>query len=628
MSAKIYFPLIFCSSMAMAQVMSPVAVKEVAAPPSDIESGMVRLPDPALVGVGSHSAMIPVELAFVDGVWSWSMPITVGQRGAKIAFLEGQQGDWAATMVTPAGLVVREQIDNRAGDGVEGATEISREGLVWVAPDRGFLCMRTAAGNAGNWTINITGNGPGSGFVMVDSGTDAELYTYVTESSVLVGKPITLRSDVSGGLIIQRIEGDIRTPGGERVPQRMGAQNTDVVFIAREPGDYSVRVLAHCVDKDGRRVLLSTQHLIHAEVPSPALGDVVLSEQSDARIGLRFSPDPTARRTIVGAEVWGEREGEMVPVCWLSRVCSTTRELGLDPRWLALAGVDAATIELRQIRVHDIDSMVPIEIIDSMPVGEITVDISDASVVLADSMLQGRPGVVVDSPLNVSATRGSLPGHRLMLVHGYCTDSNPYPVSHFTGDLAVFEDFNQSRSQDAFALELLAQSSPMKSFGVVAHSQGGLASLHLSTFYWSGLDWSQGERLIQSVGSPYQGTALAGNAAVLGDLFGFGCGVNNSLSYSGAANWLSTIPSWARARVWYWTTSFEDRPFVYDYCNIITDLLLSDPDDGVIERSAGQLSGANSMGHTDDWCHTTGMRDPAQCTDSGRNAEMNQRARR
>lgn len=168
----------------------------------------------------------------------------------------------------------------------------------------------------------------------------------------------------------------------------------------------------------------------------------------------------------------------------------------------------------------------------------------------------------------------------------------------------------------------------MKSFGVAAHSQGGMAALHLSTFYWSGLDWAKGERLIQSVGAPYQGTALAGNAAVLGDIFGSGCGSNADMTYDGSAVWLSLIPSWARANVWYWTTSFTDRPLAYDYCNFFTDLLLSDPNDGVIERSAGQLPGATNMGHTEGWCHTDDMRDPGQCTDASRNTQISQRARR
>lgn len=61
----------------------------------------------------------------------------------------------------------------------------------------------------------------------------------------------------------------------------------------------------------------------------------------------------------------------------------------------------------------------------------------------------------------------------------------------------------------------------------------------------------------------------------------------------------------------------------YDYCNLATDPFLSDPDDGVVERAAGQLPGANNRGHKTGWCHTTSMRDPGQTTDSARNADMN-----
>ena len=57
--------------------------------------------------------------------------------------------------------------------------------------------------------------------------------------------------------------------------------------------------------------------------------------------------------------------------------------------------------------------------------------------------------------------------------------------------------------------------------------------------------------------------------------------------------------------------------------NIATDLFLSDPDDGVVERSYAQLPGANNRGHKTGWCHTSGMRDPAQTSDSSRNSDMN-----
>ena len=104
---------------------------------------------------------------------------------------------------------------------------------------------------------------------------------------------------------------------------------------------------------------------------------------------------------------------------------------------------------------------------------------------------------------------------------------------------------------------------------------------------------------------------------------GIGCGSNWDLTYDGAALWLAGIPQWARDDVYYWTTSYTDLWWRYDYCNIASDLILSDPEDGVVEQWAAQLSGAHNMGHKTGWCHTTGMRDPAQYQDHTRNAEIN-----
>jgi hypothetical protein len=122
--------------------------------------------------------------------------------------------------------------------------------------------------------------------------------------------------------------------------------------------------------------------------------------------------------------------------------------------------------------------------------------------------------------------------------------------------------------------------------------------------------------LIQSVASPYQGTPLA-------SLGFFSCGVNNDMTASGSATWLAGIPTWARAKVWYWTTSNSGSA-----CNFFTNLVLVAPNDGTTEQIHGQLPGANSMGHTVGWCHTTGMTNPANYTDHARNALLNTNAAR
>jgi hypothetical protein len=203
-----------------------------------------------------------------------------------------------------------------------------------------------------------------------------------------------------------------------------------------------------------------------------------------------------------------------------------------------------------------------------------------------------------------------------MLVHGYCSGGNVWPAADFTQPKQVFLDPNQNRTHDQFAQLLASAGAAHDSFGGVAHSQGGAALLHLLAFYESPLDHALGSRRIQSVATPYQGTPLA-------SLGSFACGVNNDMTPSGSAAWLANVPSWARAEVFYWTTSDAGSA-----CNFLTSLFLTDPEDGTVEKFRGQLPGGNDMGHTTGWCHTTGMSYPANYTDHARNQAMDAAAAR
>jgi hypothetical protein len=180
------------------------------------------------------------------------------------------------------------------------------------------------------------------------------------------------------------------------------------------------------------------------------------------------------------------------------------------------------------------------------------------------------------------------------------------------------------------ALLLAETGSKYPSFSTVAHSQGGMASLHLNAFYWSSLDAhdKSGLRRIQSVGTPYQGTNLAGNLANLGQVFGLGCGPNTDLTRDGAVNWLSKIPMDARKDIWYYTTQYEDSWWLSAACVTGANFVLATPNDGTTAKKYGQLEGANNGGHKKGWCHTNGMSYGAQCTDPDRNAEMNKYAAR
>ncbi|MEE7567380.1 conditioned medium factor, partial [Xanthomonas sp. Kuri4-3] len=218
-------------------------------------------------------------------------------------------------------------------------------------------------------------------------------------------------------------------------------------------------------------------------------------------------------------------------------------------------------------------------------------------------------------------------GSRLVLVHGYCSNG-VWPLAQFS-NASAFLDANQNRSNDQFAQRLAQFASQWSSFGTVAHSQGGMAALHLYSYYWSGLDNASGGRVMQSVGTPYQGTNLAGILATVGSWFGVACGSNSDMTYDGAKAWLAGIPASARGLVNYYTTSFaKTHWYVNDYCNAASDLVLDDPEDGTVEQVNAQLPGGVNRGHTTGQCHTTGMRDPAQYLDAARNATMNANAAR
>ena len=115
---------------------------------------------------------------------------------------------------------------------------------------------------------------------------------------------------------------------------------------------------------------------------------------------------------------------------------------------------------------------------------------------------------------------------------------------------------------------------------------------------------------MQSVGSPYQGTSIAGFLADLGRVFGLGmhisllrvlivdlililflwkkktgCGSNYDLSRSGSANWLSKIPLDVRKDVWYYTTQYDDYWWVLSNdCVTAGNLVLAKPNDGTTEQ--------------------------------------------
>jgi hypothetical protein len=340
-----------------------------------------------------------------------------------------------------------------------------------------------------------------------------------------------------------------------------------------------------------------------------------------------------AGRYRVWTEVWSGDK----PVCWLGTLASITQpgageiSLKLDSRWLDFADATAAApLTLRKFRVEEASNFVPVVISDGdipvpPPQGGWPRARAGASAGPTTTMLRGCPPAPAPAPPATAATG------KILLVHGYCADGNPFTTDHFT-DAAVFSDPSQSRSNDAFAQLVGQRMEDTGATSIAAHSQGGPAALHLLAYYHSGLDNGGAGRKISSVGSPYQGCPLAGLLATVGIWVGAGCGTNADLTYDGAQRWLAGIPAAARAEVHYYYTQYSQGgfPFLNNYCNLAANAVLSWPNDGVTENKKALLPGGDSAGGGPlaGQCHTADMHYMSQCTDGGRNAEINRLAAR
>jgi hypothetical protein len=616
------------------------------------EMPLMRLPAAAALGLRSKAAMLPIRLrqdAAGNAVWAADVPIDHAGE-LRLTLLAPDSQDWQIHVSTPGG-----RLNLRQSAQVERQpSEVGLDGVNFPAE------VFTLRGHrVGGWRVEVVAPGrrvnapEKAGFLVVSGDSPYRLYSYLDTRQTLLGRPLDFVASVfdertaDGAGVPDALAGsvtsaavEIRTPGGKTETIALGGadgRRYRAGYVPREAGQYTAQVTVRGAGADGVPFIRTSEHVFHVLADNVRLGgrgSAAVADETRLRLSLPAAGLSVGRKVIAYAEVWGrDAAGAESPVAWVGGMALARErknvvnvELMLDARWLARAGA-AGAYELRNVRLQDPDYFVTLAESAAVPlsVGGLPTAARAAAVGITDEMRMGRRP---EATATASADFGTQAlGGKLLLVHGYCTGSNPFPAWQFT-DYAVFLDPNQSRSHDQFAQLIWSFGSQFPSFGVVAHSQGGAASLHLYTYYWSGFDYATGNRLIQSVGTPYQGTALAGNLAALADVFGSGCGSNYDLTYSGAANWLAGIPYWARARVYYSTTSFTDVWYRYDYCSLATDLFLGDPEDGVTERAYGQLPGANNRGHKTGWCHTANMRDPAQTSDSARNADMNANAAR
>ncbi len=616
--------------------------KQLAGPP---ESFRTLKPATDTLGERSFSAIIPIELEAhkLNGrtSYSWHGRLPVDSHENLKVLVLNQGNPWAVTAWQP-GQKRALQLDDMAETMETGDVMLLNNGIPGA-----FYQVPQA--KAGDWFFRIEADqvqdkaaGNPNGYLLLRTDNDFGIHTFWENRNFLVGEDLSLHvrsilRDQTEALSakpagsLQSVVVEIAAPSGDIVRLDSAFQDAGAVTAAwtpKEPGKHRVTVIARGVNHQGQTYLRTSLNGIEVLNPTLAWRDAAahITQNQATRLSVWLpAEDFAGEQNHVRAygELYGTgADGALKPVSWIGGMVGIQDgliELGVDSRWLARAGVHSPLV-LKNVRLEDPSSYITLLERDHFDLVEHNIVVPEAASFkgIDQTMLMGPKPVQAEADRNKAGA--------LLLVHGFC-GGNSWPGGDFS-NYQRFSDPKANRSHDEFARLIAQQASNLNSYGIVAHSQGGAAALHLYTYYWSGLDNASGNRLIQSVGTPYQGTSLAGTIAAIGDIFGISCGTNQDLTYDGARAWLAGIPTWARQGVHYYTTSETDKWWRWDYCHIAAEFVLSDPEDGTTEKWAGQLSSANNRGHKTGWCHTDGMRDTKQVNDSSRNRDMNSNAAR
>ncbi len=598
--------------------------------------------DPAASAIRSKSALLPVRTAIgADGQYHWQANLAIDSARARVLLLKSNSDNWQLSL----GSASRGSAALSRAETIASVHTQTTFGMQSVQIPAELFAFESLSKGKVMFDISSNDGKASNGFLLLEGDSNTLLISYQTASNQRLNHPISITAALqnfaksANSSKISAATLNVTAPSGAQSQVEFfddGSHNDGVAsdglfgatFVPTEIGDYKAQARVEG-SAGGVEVLRTAEHLIPVidDELKFTRGNVQLGDAATAgrlSVSIPMSTNKAGQHYRAYAQLWGrDANGKDVAVAWLGGMVTPAKgavALEFDSRWIALAAA-SAPYSLRAVRFEDPDNFITVAQAVELAISDRIAPIAaNRSIQIDEAMTMGlRPAVAAAQAKGV--------GTRLLLVHGYCS-GNVWTAPNFT-NASIFQDLNQNRSNDAFAQNIKSFGNTWNSYGIVAHSQGGMASLHLYNYYWSGLDNAVGSRLIQSVGTPYKGTNLAGVLAALGGIFGVGCGTNNDLTYTGAANWLAGISTASRAKVNFHTTSFKlTNWWTNDYCNFASDLVLGDPEDGTTEQANGQLSGGINRGHVTGQCHTDGMRDPAQYRDASRNNTMNANAAR
>lgn len=437
-------------------------------------------------------------------------------------------------------------------------------------------------------------------------------------------------------------EADDGVWGATVVPPAGGLYNVQTIFTGVQDGVYYKRTNEIAVN-------VAPKETVHLHQTASARGTVDLAARRlFVDLPVSVTDARAAAKYRAYFQLWGHKvvSREAVAIAWSSAVVTPTTgpdgaqtmRLEVDLAWLVREWA-AGPFTLKDIYIQDMNLLVPLSTDDVMAVEMDIVHTRHVNTTMHAIRSDGYKGEITQemrfgvkpaaapAPTGRNLTKAAA-GGKLILVHGYCAQVNPWEQqSEDWTDATYFLGPPQTMSHDDFSSRVVAfaEEQGLSSYGLLGHSQGGIISLHTLNYYWSGLDEASGSRKIQSVCSPYHGNSGMATFGGLLELLG-GCDTNYDLSLDGAALWLSGISTASLEQTNFYVTEYKSG-FLAS-CNALVNLVLSTPNDGVAETKYSVLDIGNNHGITEGECHVPDMNFPPAYWNKERNAEMNSLAAR
>eukprot|EP00026_Physarum_polycephalum_P003410 Phypoly_transcript_03421.p1 GENE.Phypoly_transcript_03421~~Phypoly_transcript_03421.p1 ORF type:complete len:588 (+),score=83.63 Phypoly_transcript_03421:104-1867(+) len=245
------------------------------------------------------------------------------------------------------------------------------------------------------------------------------------------------------------------------------------LITATEPGQYIFSATLQGTNSEGVNYIRTTQQLVTVVAPITLTGSAqgALDHSSNTRMNIYISTQaPNGNKYKAYTEVWGtDSDGNAVAVAWIGGMTiaqDNTLALELDLNWLSMAGAQEPLV-LRNVVIQDVDTFVPIAQAEQIPVKAssialalhmATLSLLDKNGEITEEMREGiRPAKYALSS-NLTATSAAI-----ILIHGYCTDKNPFSVYPEDWSNAHFYlEGEKNFPHDAFSLNVLDWS---ESFG-------------------------------------------------------------------------------------------------------------------------------------------------------------------